>query len=191
MSEFPFTEETVLEEARSTTGLSDFGDEAFREGLRVLLETFEAAGLTEKGRKMNWKRVVQLLQARLRIQAALQKHPEIQNGEIRQPMYVIGLPRTGTSALFNLLGCDPATRALLLWEGLFPDPFDGLAPGQPDPRYLAMKERYDRMREKNPDFTAVHFAGADVSRSNAFVASRHWSTSSPSWRDARSMLVCP
>jgi hypothetical protein len=92
----------------------------------------------------------------------LKLHPEIREREIKRPFFLTGLPRTGTSALFNLLGKDPATRPLLLWEGVFPDPVEGLEPGQPDPRHAAMKDAYARMREKNPDFTKIHFADADT-----------------------------
>ena len=73
-TELEFTEEAVLEAARTATGLADFGDEGFREGLRVLLRTYDGeARFTEQGRKRNWRRVVQLLQNRLRIQEALSR----------------------------------------------------------------------------------------------------------------------
>jgi hypothetical protein len=159
---FAFEEEAVLAAAREATGLSDFGDPAFREGLRVLLETYEkTAGFDDKGRRRNWRRVVQLLATRLKIEAAWRAHPEIRARSIRRPVYLTGLPRTGTSALFNLLAADPAARPLLLWEGVFPDPIE-LEPGQPDPRYLAVKAQYDRIREKDPEFTKIHFASADT-----------------------------
>ena len=161
--EIVFSEEAALEEARKQTGLDDFGDERFREGLRVLLETYATtAGLTPEGREMNWSRVVQLLGTRLRAQKAFAEHSEIGKRSIRQPVYMTGLPRTGTSALFNLLGMDPAARPLLLWEGIFPDPPEGLSPGDPDPRHVAMQETFARMREENPEFTKIHFADADV-----------------------------
>lgn len=163
MAEFPFDEESVLEAAQQATGLSDFAGESFREGLRVLLETYEkTADFNEKGRKRNWRRLVQLLSTRLRVQAAFARHPEIREREIRRPLYLTGLPRTGTSALFNLLGADPAARPLLLWEAIFPDPLEDLPEGELDPRYLAIKQQYDRMREKNPDFNKIHFASADT-----------------------------
>ncbi|MFQ5512481.1 MAG: sulfotransferase [Candidatus Krumholzibacteriia bacterium] len=163
MSEFELTEAAVLEAAREASGLNDFGGDDFREGLGVLLETYrDTAGLGEKGRKLNFRRVVQLLGSRLRIQEALRKHPEIREREIRSPVYLTGLPRTGTSALFNLLGSDPAARPLLLWEGLFPDPIEGLEPGQPDPRREAVRASYDRMRERNPEWSKIHFASADT-----------------------------
>jgi hypothetical protein len=156
-----FSEQRLLEEARERTGLSDFGDDRFRAGLRILLDTYERAGLTEKGRKTARRRVAQLLETRLRIQAAFRRHPEIREREIRSPVYLTGLPRTGTSALFNLLGMDPASRPLLTWEGMHPDPIEGLAPGQEDPRLVAMRERYEHARAAGLSFDAIHFVRPD------------------------------
>jgi hypothetical protein len=77
-------------------------------------------------------------------------------------MLLTGLPRSGTSALFNLLAADPAARALLLWETQFPDPMEGLAPAAPDPRHEAVRAYYEQAHEKNPEFTKIHFASADT-----------------------------
>lgn len=161
--DFAFDVDILLEAASAQTGLTDFGDDRFRRGLEALCETLDTtAGLTDLGRKINWKRLVRLLATRLRVEAAFHRHPEIQEREIRRPIFLTGLPRSGTSATFNLLGRDPASRPLLLWEGTFPDPLEGLAAGQPDPRHAAMKESFAKMREKNPDFTKIHFADADT-----------------------------
>jgi len=163
VTEFPFREDVVLEAARDATGLSDFGGDEFREGLRVLLETYDgAAGLSERGRKHNWRRVVLLLSTRLRTAETLRKHAEIRDREIRRPVYLTGLPRTGTSALFNLLASDPAARPLLAWEGVFPDPFEGLEAGQSDPRREAMRAAEERTRQQDPEFSRIHHTGADT-----------------------------
>lgn len=157
-----FDAEALLEEARRATGLSDFGPADFREGLRVLCETYAGtARLTERGARRTRRRLVQLLATRLRVEEAKRRHPEILERPIRRPVYLTGLPRTGTSALFNLLARDPAARPLLLWEAIFPDPIE-LAPGEPDPRYEAIKAHYERGREKNPEFTKIHYASADT-----------------------------
>jgi hypothetical protein len=153
--------ESLLAEARERTGLSDFGDPAFRTGLGVLVETYERAGLTEKGRRSTRRRLVQLLANRLRIAEAFRRHPEIREREIRSPVYLTGLPRTGTSALFNVLGVDPVSRPLLTWEGMFPDPCEGLPPGADDPRLLAMRERYEKARAKGLEFDAIHYVRPD------------------------------
>jgi Sulfotransferase family len=153
----------LLAEARAQAGLEDFGDPSFREGLDVLVETYATtARLSPAGRKRTRRRLVQLLATRLRVQAAWQRHPEVRALEIRRPVYLTGLPRTGTSALFNLLGADPHHRPLLLWEGLFPDPLEGLAPGAPDPRREALRKLNERDRAKNPEFDKIHYVTVDM-----------------------------
>ena len=98
MPETDLALESVLEEARQSTGLSDFGDERFREGLAVLLETYDTtANLSEKGRRRFRRRVVQLLGQRLRIEEAFKKHPEIRERRIRRRMYLTGARRTRSS----------------------------------------------------------------------------------------------
>jgi hypothetical protein len=158
----PLTIESLLEGARKETGLEDFGDPSFREGLGVLLETFERARLRPGGLKRTRRRLHQLLVTRLRAEEAWKRHPEIRERAIRRPVYLTGLPRTGTSTLFNLLACDPDARPLLLWEGVCPDPLVGWPEDQPDPRPELIQAGLDMDREKNPDFDKIHYAAAHV-----------------------------
>ena len=162
MSDISLDIDSVLNEAREKTGLNDFGQDDFIEGLRVLLETYDNNGYSEKGRKRNCRRVVDLLAARLRIEQAFKDYPQIREEEIRQPMYLTGLPRTGTSALLNLLANDPAARPLKLWEGLMPDPCENFRHGIEDPRYRMMKDWQDEQNRKNPDFSKIHHTTADT-----------------------------
>ena len=162
MSEVGFDEDELLSEARAATGLADFGSDDFRPGLRALIEMAEANPFTEKGRTQHRQRLGMLLATRLKCQEAFRRHPEILARKIARPIFLTGLPRSGTSALFNLLAADPAARPLLLWEGIFPDPNWGLAPGELDPRYKAMKAMSEQTRKKNPEFTKAHFADADT-----------------------------
>jgi hypothetical protein len=155
--------ESLLAEARAQAKLDDFGDPAFRAGLGVLTETYDTtANLSPAGRKRTRRRLVQLLATRLRVEEAWKRHPEVRAIEIRRPVYLTGLPRTGTSALFNLLAADPRHRPLLLWEGLFPDPLEGLPAGAPDPRREALRKLNERDRQKNPDFDTVHYVTVDM-----------------------------
>ncbi len=158
-----FDVDSLLAAARTEAGLEDFGDSRFQAGLRVLCETLdEPAGLSEYGRSSNRTRLIRLLTTRLRVEAAFAKHPDIGDRRIERPMFLTGLPRTGTSATFNLLGRDPAARPLLLWEGTFPDPLEGLEPGAEDPRHSAMRDFFARAREDNPEFTKIHYTDADT-----------------------------
>lgn len=154
--------EDVLAEARKRTGLDDFGSDDFREGLSVLLETYEAADYDESGLRGCRGRVIGLLAERLRIEDALERHPEIRDVPIVAPMYLTGLPRTGTSALLNLLSQDPAARPLKLWEGMNPSPLPGNPPEHEDPRYLGIKAFTESVYEKNPDFDKIHHTSADT-----------------------------
>ena len=156
------SEESVLAEARAATGLEDFGDESFHGGLRALLRTYAENPFSEKGRRRNRRRVVTLLSTRLKLEAALRRHPEVLARPVRNPVVLTGLPRSATSALFNLLGEDPAARPLRLWETQCPDPLEELAPGAPDPRREAIDAYYAQGRAKNPDWTKIHFTSADT-----------------------------
>lgn len=158
------TLEPLLDDARQAAGgLDDFGDPSFREGLGVLLDTYERAGLKPGGRKRTRGRLVHLLSNRLQIERALRRHPEVRDRAIVRPVYLTGLPRTGTSALFNLLANDPAARPLLTWEGMFPTPLERpLAPGEEDPRLVGLRAYYARQREKDADFDKIHYVDAET-----------------------------
>jgi len=162
MAEPELSEAAVLRAAEEATGLSDFGEEGFREGLRMLLRTFEENAFTEKGRRRSVRRVMSLLTTRLKLEEVWKRHPEALRRPIQRPLLLTGLPRSGTSALFNLLAMDPAARPLRLWETQCPDPIEGIAAGAPDPRREAIEAHYARGREKNPSFTKVHYTSADT-----------------------------
>jgi hypothetical protein len=157
------SESALLSEAQARAGLTDFGGDDFREGLRALLEMYDTtARLSPQGRKVTRRRILELLTNRLFIQQTLKTHPEIKARPIRRPMYLTGLPRTGTSALFNLLAIDDASRPLLYWEGCYPYPLPGGgAAASPDPRLVALRQSLQRMREKDPEFAKVHEVTAD------------------------------
>jgi hypothetical protein len=157
-----WSEASVLAEARASTGLSDFGDEAFRDGLRALLATYAGNPFSEKGQRRNRRRVVGLLATRLRVEAALARHPELLARPVAHPIVLTGLPRSATSALFNLLGEDPAARPLRLWEAQAPDPLDGLPPASEDPRRAAIDAYYAKGRAEHPEWTRIHFTSADT-----------------------------
>ncbi len=163
MSDFTFDPVQLMAEAvEAADGLSDFGNDDFRDGLAALCATYDRNNWTEKGRKRNRRRTVGLLTTRLKITDAFKRHPEILERPIPKPMVLTGLPRSGTSALFNLLGEDPDARPLRLWEAQFPDPLDDLQPGAPDPRRAMIDEYQKHMNEKNPEFAKIHFASADT-----------------------------
>lgn len=152
-----FDESAVLEDARHRTGLSDFGDAAFREPLRRLLHALgDEAGLNETGLMMHYERVVGLLVTRLRTEAAIREYPEIEEERIAAPLAVVGLPRTGTTMLHRMIASDRRFFALLWYESRSPAPPPGSEALPEDPRIREAEAEVEAMLDASPDLIAVH-----------------------------------
>src|SRR5450432_73624 len=105
-TEIDLSAEALIADASAMVGHSKFGD-GFRENLEALVGMYDTtARLTPKGRKVMRKRLVELLATRALIEEAFEGHAEARSRPIRRPVFVVGLPRTGTSAYFNLLAMD-------------------------------------------------------------------------------------
>ena len=113
----------LIADARDQTGLGDFGDDSFREGLEVLVRSLQGeAKLNAMGQEAMRGRLVSLLAQRLQIEDWYRRHPEIGDEPIEAPLIGLGLPRTGSTALSFLLAEDPGARSLRLWESSAPAP---------------------------------------------------------------------
>ena len=160
MGEQHFHPEAIIEQAMESTELNDFGDFPVRPGLEALCETYDRHVKDPQGRAKCRDRLVNLLSVRLRLERAFKSIPEIAEQEITAPLFVTGLPRSGTSALINLLAQAPETRGLLQWEVQFPDPWPGLQPGQEDPRYGYLVKALEEHQDEA--FKKIHFVTADT-----------------------------
>lgn len=150
----------LLDQAKQETGLTDLGDQRCLEGLEVYVQTLEQCCPDEKGKSRLLKIQYKKLLSRLRIFEAIRQHPEIRDEKIVAPLFVTGLPRSGTSALLNVLAKDPDARPLAQWELRHPEPYPGLKPGEPDPRYLAVVEKMAAL--EGSEFRKIHYADADT-----------------------------
>jgi hypothetical protein len=154
-------DELFLEEARQRTGLDDFGDPRFREPLRRLIADFDAeARLTLLGRIAARQDVVRLLSNRLRMQWERRRNPGIAMQPVTGPLFVTGLPRTGTTLLHGLLAQDPTHRAPLSWEMMFPAPPPERIHHHHDPRIAAAERQLRWFHRLNPGFRRIHELGA-------------------------------
>jgi hypothetical protein len=154
-------EADLLAAAERETGLADYGEDTFRAGLRELLRSFEGeARLTTLGRAMARANVIAALATRLQLVNWRKRHPEVAEQEIRQPLLVLGMPRTGTTLLHGLLAQDPAARAPLTWEVATPCPAPETATYQSDPRIAAAQARELDIEKIAPGFSAIHPSGA-------------------------------
>ncbi len=118
----PLDEESLLEHARRATGLKDFGDaDGWRDHFRVLIRLFEEeAKLNFVGRLLTRADLLIYLGTRLMITEAYRKHPEIDDQQITEPVFILGFGRSGTTILHEALSRDPQFRSVRRWEAMFP-----------------------------------------------------------------------
>jgi hypothetical protein len=154
-------EASLLEAAVRRTGLEDFGGDGFRPGLARLLRSWDAeAHLTPVGRAMARRQVLDLLENRLRMTAVCRAHPEIGQGAVRAPIFVLGLPRTGTSILHELLAQDPENRVPMTWEVMWLAPPPERATFDVDPRIARADQHFAGIDRMLPEFKRMHPMGA-------------------------------
>jgi hypothetical protein len=124
----------LMAAAVSETGLDDFGDDSFREGLELLVRSLrDEARLNAAGEGFIYPRLVRHLSQRLQVEDWYRRHPEIDDVPIDAPLFGLGLPRTGSTALSFLLAQDPGIRYLRQWESSQPCPPPSTVQGR-DPR---------------------------------------------------------
>jgi hypothetical protein len=159
---FADSEEALCEAARQATGLADFGNEGFREGLRVLLRCYdEEARLTPFGRRMLTGELTGILAARLLCEAGWRADPGVLAAPVERPLFILGLPRTGTTALHGLLACDPACQVLEYWLAAAPGPRPPRERWEADPRFRAARAGLAFVYRLDPQLEAIHRITAD------------------------------
>ena len=148
--------------ATRLTGFDDFGADEYADGLAVLLESYASeAGLTPLGSKMSRVFLRDALVARLLSEAAWREHPGYRSVAISSPVFVTGLPRTGTTALHRLLTADPAHQGLELWLTQAPQPRPPRENWPDNPLYAAIDAAYAQHHVEHPEFMGVHYIAAD------------------------------
>jgi hypothetical protein len=182
--EVEFTEAAVLGEAKERTGLSDFGPDDFRERLGVWCQAVaEDADLGPMGQVRFFGDMVRYASNRLRFHDLLKRHPEILDVEIRNPIIIAGLPRSGTTHLVNLIAADARLRSLPYWESLEPVPDASLpvAAKEQDPRYVKCASEYQMFGQIAPLLKNMHDMTPDHVHEEIEVGALDFSTFLPEW----------
>lgn len=153
--------DALVQAARKQAGSGDLGSESYREPLeRYVAALEEEARLSTFGRIAIRGMLVSTLATRIRLHEWMKAHPEARNEEIKRPWIILGLPRTGTSLLSQLLGLDPMARPLLQWEARSPAPPATISGAGDDPRIAEAASQLDAMVKLNPAVPAMHPFGA-------------------------------
>ncbi|MEE3328786.1 MAG: sulfotransferase [Myxococcota bacterium] len=154
---FAETKNALLEEACQRTGLSDYGDRGFEEGLEILLKGYdEEAQLNVVGRLNVRQELLGVLSARLQLIEEWKSHPDAESQNPERPLFILGLPRTGTSALHDLLAEDPEHQVLEYWLAASPAPRPVQEISRSDPRLKAARRELQAIYTLDPGLRALH-----------------------------------
>ncbi len=189
--------DVLIARAAEMSGLRDpdfeGGDPSFGARLSAYVGSVDAdTGLTGLGRMIQRTRVTRLLTSRALLNDLLARHPEISDIEIPKPLIVVGLPRSGTTHLVNMLAADPRRRALPYWESQEPFPRRGEGPGPDglDPRYLRLRAEHEAERDLVPLAQSMHDRFPEAIEEECEVMdldfcsyTLEWHARVPGWRD--------
>ena len=155
------TAEDLHASASRASGLTDFGTDDYSEALEVLLESYRRdAELTPLGSKMSRFFLRGALVARLLSESAWKQYPEHAEVSIERPIFVTGLPRTGTTALHRLLTADPAHQGLEMWLTEEPQPRPPRQTWATNHVFEPIEQGFAQHHTEHPEFMGVHYMSA-------------------------------
>ncbi len=165
-----FTPEIAIRTAVELAGSDDFGATGWQEGLTRCLEAFARMPLRPKVRALAVDKLIEDLTMRLRIERWYEDHPETNDQLIDGPVFVIGLPRTGTTATVSMMALDYRFRFMRPWEGTQPLPPPVAGEEDRDPRVIAARSAagsYDKPHvhlydPDGPEEDLAFLAGLDM-----------------------------
>jgi hypothetical protein len=159
---FAASEAALHEEAVALAGSDDFGEPSYRVALRVVLDAYDhEARFHDAGRDAARGNLVQLLATRLRSEARVQAAPPPAH-PVRRPIVVLGLVRTGSTALHHLLAQDPQLQVLEYWLAARPRPRPPRASWDAEPDFQAAAAEIEAMYQFDPALRRIHLMAPDL-----------------------------
>lgn len=147
----------LLAEASAQTGLDNFGCESFRPAFECLVLSLNAqADLNPGGRLLHYHRILNSLKNRLRMEAWIDRHPEILREQLAPPVCIVGLTRSGTTMLHRILAADDRFYAPLWYEVRNPAPYMDWQANESDQRIVEAREEVAALLESNPEIASIH-----------------------------------
>ncbi|RLD44600.1 MAG: hypothetical protein DRI89_02965 [Bacteroidetes bacterium] len=159
---FKFDADSIIKKTRKK---ADFIDELPGQvdiGLRKMVHSInKEARLNFFGRLAVKNLMERTLYGRFKVEQVLAQNPEIEQAEIKQPVFIIGMPRTGTSILHAMMHQDPAHRSPLAWECLLPYPVPKPETFTNNDQLKTITKEFDQLFKLVPDFLKKHYMAAD------------------------------
>lgn len=167
------TSSDIILAAEEATGLTANLDPRVAEGLNQYIDSLNReAPLTERGWGSVRGTLINHLSNRLKVEDYLDKHPQLLDAPVEKPMFVFGLPRTGTTLAINLLNADPGRRCFLRWEALNSVPPPKAAELSTDPRCIEAQRMIDLSLKYAPQIAAIHYEDGDSPTECQFAMSQ-------------------
>jgi hypothetical protein len=166
------TADDLFKLAAQRTGLSEIDSDSWRDGLAVMLDDLNnSPAFTPFGRDRILTDATDALGRRLQVHAYIQAHPEVLDAPVERPLFVLGMPRTGTTVISYLLDQDPARRSLLHWQCVDPIPPAATEALRTDPRCLALLEEQRKILEmvQQAKIALPHWEDADGPTEDMFI----------------------
>jgi hypothetical protein len=157
-----FTFDDIVEAARAKSGAPDPDIDSWQDGLELLTrDHLEQDSLTERGWGILKNKYVDALATRMQVDEYLHKNAAVAEAPVTRPVFILGMPRTGTTLVSYLMAADSANRSMLRWEAYNVVP--PAAPGalRTDPRCLTELAKDDAMLKANPTIGATHWEPGD------------------------------
>ena len=147
----------LLDTARRESGLDDYGDMDFADGLRALVDSINAeAGLLPGHETKLEGELLRVLVNRLRMQHDIAQHPEILDEEVLPPVFITSMPRTGSTKLHRLLAATGDFNALRFWHTYHFARIPGKEDEVPDPRIEAAARYLQWLERRAPLYQQYH-----------------------------------
>jgi hypothetical protein len=163
------TLEVLLDRALREANAREFRDTAFVPALERVLRIPDDLAFTVPGLQIFHANLLRFLVNRLRHEADVQRHPEILDEPVDDPIVIVGLPRSGTTKLQRLLSANPAVQATHTWRMFNPAPFPGETRGDPSPRIEWTKQMIGVVSATNARYNRIHEFDALQGEETSFV----------------------
>lgn len=158
---FELDRRRILAKAAEAAGHA-YADDGLTEGLDRLIASTKADARLNAFGKFAFKTLIQrMADARFKVEKAIAERPEILDDPITEPLFIIGMPRSGTTILQALLNQDTAHRSPLSWECLLPHPAPTPESYRNNDRIDTIRTEFDQLFKLVPDFRKKHYMEAD------------------------------
>ncbi|MDT5115207.1 MAG: hypothetical protein QOE30_946 [Mycobacterium sp.] len=183
----------VFKLAAQRTGLTEIDSDSWRAGLTVMFDDLNnSPAFTPSGRERVLDDATNALGRRMQVHAYIQAHTEVLGEPVQRPLFVLGMPRTGTTVISYLLDQDPTRRSLLHWQCVHPIPPASTETLRTDPRCLALLDEQRNILEfvKQAKMALPHWEDADGPTEDMFIHNQDfkglsWDSFLPTDRYAR------